>query len=1022
MLRRAEVLMFALLVFTGVAHGALKVTTVVGRPETPAVENGDLSGARLAWPRHVAVDSAGNLYVAEESEVRRISTNGTVTTLAGMPWERGHVNGVGTAARFDGIAGIAVDAAGNVYVIESTVNAVRKISPSGEVTTFVGLMSEGGFVDDVGQSARLYSPSALAMGPDGVLYVGEWSFDVRKITAAGVVSTLAGSGKPKADSGTTDGIGANARFEAISALTVDANGIVYLADGPIIRRISPQGEVTTLAGSRFNYRLMDGVGDAAGFGWIDGLAALPNGDLLVSDAGGAVLRLLNLSRMVSTVAGQYNRTGYDDGIGGFARFHSPRGMATDASGNVYVADTGNSIIRKVTRVVADSPPIFTTGPYSLQSYAGAGGSVTLSVNVISDTPVTFTWFHGDTALTQTGSTCTLTNISAADAGSYSVRAANAGGAERLDLGTLTVYSPPNRSFQIRHFASGGSFLWGIAAGGGVTVAAGTGGTILTSSDGINWAHVNSGTSEWLLGVAYGVGRFVIVGDHGSILTSVDGQNWSRVSTTGTNQRLNNVIFGDALFVAVGEEGAIVTSVDGLTWMARESGTTKWLRGLAFNSALGQPTPWMGLTFRQPRYIAAGESGVAVQSDDGIIWQPAEGAKSDVEAMVAIESYGTYAGIGADGFAIPLSYFGGGTMGPPVLRWGLSSTGTPVRLRGIANGANVLFAFGEQGTVLAAPSGEGPWARVSSGTAANLVAGSFVGSSLFIVGENETVLESSPLWASRLVNISTRSLAGRDESTLISGFVIQGAAPKKVLIRAVGPELKRTFGLAEGISLPKLTLFDSHGQPIGTNAGWSSAENADELAKIASRVGAFPLPPGSADAALLVTLNPGVYTAHVTPAQGEAGIALMEVYDADGDTDANRSSRAVNISTRGEAGSGDKVLIAGFVVTGDSARRVLIRGIGPTLQSKFKIAGAVVQPTLRLFDSHGNLMRTAHDWSSEVDADAIADAARRTGAFALDEGSDDSAMLVTLLPGAYTAQVAGENGSSGIALVEVYDLP
>ena len=348
-------------------------------------------------------------------------------------------------------------------------------------------------------------------------------------------------------------------------------------------------------------------------------------------------------------------------------------------------------------------------------------------------------------------------------------------------------------------------------------------------------------------------------------------------------------------------------------------------------------------------------------------------------------------------------------------WRDERLGLTARFRGLARGAGAMFATGENGVIAAAQSVSGPWSFIPSGTTANLVSGVFHGNSLFIVGENETTLQSEPLYPSRLINIATRGAVGAGADAMISGFVVSGSAPKQVLLRAAGPAL-RTFGLDRALTSPVLTLFDGASRPMATNRGWA---NASTIAEASARVGAFPFAAGSADAALLVTLEPGAYTAQVTSSNAATGLALVEAYDAE--TLATEGSRAINISTRGQVGAGADRLIAGFVIHGAASRRVLIRAVGPSLAA-FGLDATLAEPQLELVDSRGNWLRRAGPWSTEPDAAEVEAAAAVAGAFALSDGSKDAAIVAALLPGSYTVQVSGVNDTTGVALVEVYDLP
>jgi hypothetical protein len=264
---------------------------------------------------------------------------------------------------------------------------------------------------------------------------------------------------------------------------------------------------------------------------------------------------------------------------------------------------------------------------------------------------------------------------------------------------------------------------------------------------------------------------------------------------------------------------------------------------------------------------------------------------------------------------------------------------------------------------------------------------------------------------RLINLSSRAKVGTGESVLITGFVIGGTDSKKVLIRAVGPALS-AFGLASTLPNPEIKIYQGSNL-IAQNDDW----NKDDAAEI-TRLGAFAFSAGSKDAALLTTLAPGSYTAQIADPSGTGtGVALAEIYDASLNPNADYQ-RLVNISSRGQVTPDDGVLIGGFIVTGNHPKTLLIRGVGPALAS-FGIAGALADPALTIYQD-SKAIATNEGWANSA---AITTAAIQTGAFTLSSGSKDAAVLITLNPGAYTAQIkSAKNASSGVALIEIYEVP
>jgi hypothetical protein len=299
------------------------------------------------------------------------------------------------------------------------------------------------------------------------------------------------------------------------------------------------------------------------------------------------------------------------------------------------------------------------------------------------------------------------------------------------------------------------------------------------------------------------------------------------------------------------------------------------------------------------------------------------------------------------------------------------------------------------------------------------------------------LEPTPLLTNAdalLANLSTRGFVGRGGDALIAGFVVGGITPKPVLIRAAGPALA-DFGVGGALIDPIVTINDSTGTVVASNDNWETAANLATLNAAFARVGAFPFKPSSHDAALLLTLPPGGYTAVVNEAGNATGSALVEVYDADVDAGTARSRKLVNIATRGLAGSGEDALIAGLVIAGPGPRTYLIRAVGPTLTlPPFNLGGALLDPFIQLYRG-ATLLRENDDIDAPLPSlPALREAGDRVGAFRLIEtrirdvrsgevrSGLDSAMLVTLPPGSYTAKVSGFQGITGVALIEIYEIP
>jgi sugar lactone lactonase YvrE len=319
------------------------VTTFAGNA-TGGYADGMGAGATFNNPQGIAVDAQGNIYVADafNNRIRKIAPDGTATTIAGNG-TAGYSGDKGTAlnAQFYGPRGVAVDAQGNVFVADFGNNVIRQINTSGIVTTIAG-NGTAGYNNGTGiDTVEFNSPAGVAVDNKGNIFVADYNNNViRKITSAGVVTTIAGTKSPGYINGTVNTTtGTYASFDNPSALVVDASGNIFVADAgnSAIREITPAAVVTTVAG---------GPGQSSLVGYPAGIAMDVQGNFFITDQSGRVVEL-TAAKVLYNLAGAPNVAGFADGSGTTAQFNTPQGIGVDASGNIYVADSNNNRIRKV---------------------------------------------------------------------------------------------------------------------------------------------------------------------------------------------------------------------------------------------------------------------------------------------------------------------------------------------------------------------------------------------------------------------------------------------------------------------------------------------------------------------------------------------------------------------------------------------------------------------------------------------------------------------------------------------------
>src|SRR5437870_10925860 len=449
------------------------VTTLAGLADNDGSTDGTGSAARFSYMFGIAVDSAGNVYVTDFSNtIRKITPAGVVTTLAGTPGVHGSADGTGSAAQFWQPWGIAVDSASNAYVADQANSTIRKITPTGVVTTIAGDAGVYGSADGSGSAARFNSPAGIALDSAGNLYVADTlNSTIRKITSAGVVTTLAGTAGVI---GSADGTGSAAPLHYAFAVAVDGAGNVYVGDTNnfTVRKITPAGVVTTLAGLAGNHDYTDGTGSNARFGNLFGIAADSAGNVYVADNTYSTIRKITPAGVVTTLAGTPGISGSADGTGSAARFNSPRGIAIDSTKNLYVTDQNNQTIRKITPAGVVTTLGGVAGSYGIGDGTGPSARFMNPAGIaVANSGVLYVADSNNHeirsgVLADLKITCTdnKTTVAAGSLNTYTITVTNTG-LENVN-GAVVTDTFPAQVQNVSYTATGKSGATGFAAGSG----------------------------------------------------------------------------------------------------------------------------------------------------------------------------------------------------------------------------------------------------------------------------------------------------------------------------------------------------------------------------------------------------------------------------------------------------------------------------------------------------------------------------------------------------------------------------
>jgi len=1055
---------------------AFRIERYAGHPYTSRADGVGSLAEICGYVGGIATDGTGGVFFTENQShtIRHMDAAGTMSTVAGMPFVLGNTPGKGSAARMYAPIGLvrtskgdylfadmgndtlsrlsadgtvsnfatlymdpmamAIDTSDNLYLLSADRHAVYMISagdPQREPRLIAGAERESGDVDGAARFARFEYPSSIAVGSDGVVYIADKSYSrIRTLSPDGIVRTLV-SLIPKP----VDGVMRGGNFFGASSMTWHPSGFLVIGSGYNIAKVTPSGEVSNIAGRQDNYAdglyMRDGQGRYATFSSIQSIAIDGDGSLLVADNG--AIRRVTLDGNVSTLAGS-GSWGVIDGFADFARFQSLQNLCTDASGNVYV--TGgfiNQIKRIGADMMVDTIPIRagSTAGYDAIIYhaqdnslylgnshgeiirVGLDGQQELFLSVPGMTSCVGLVFgpkgelYISDAIQHVVWRCGSDKKLVIVAGKWQQPGYADG-----PLGVGTLHCPEGIALD----KSGNLFIAD------------------TSNQTVRKLSVD-GTLSTLAGSPGAIGRqdgfgasarfdqpqTLCIDDEGNLFLS-DSLNMiiRRITPSGRVSTVGGSFLQNAMIPGMGRDGSSIGSCDGVCispdgylFVASNTCVVRLSPANRVLPKYQEPKATEGAVFNVvPRVATARLQWY--HGDQAI--PGATGAELFIPTLVKANE-GLYS-VSIDGVRTanaelvvhPVPIITVAPVGPSTA----SMAGAALSLSVQAVGDGLRYQWRKNGVALAgATSAEFTVDRLHLADAGSydvVVSNDFGGVVSAAIPVSVTPLTS-------MSNLSTRSPVLGGDSVQIVGFAISGTAEKTLLIRAAGPGLG-LFGLSDCLKDPQLDLYDSGGRILASNNDWSAdASAALRIVQSASELGAFAFTQGSKDAALLVTLKPGLYTAMVKGADQGSGINLIEVYGTGEVTDSQLS----NLSTRSMVQTESSVQIGGFVISGPNSKRVLLRASGPSLATVFELDGVLADPVLDLYDESNTPVTSNDNWSSDATAaDALSAAGNRLGAFAWPKGSLDAGILVTLKPGRYTAIVHGKGTATGIALLELYD--